>query len=334
MSESPLEPGIRAPDFALPCPSGNPVRFYGHAGGMPCILIFAEQTHSLIVEKFVRDLTSTSYVRVKIFGVIPYESNSSNSAQFSFETFTEPQSAVSSPYGVAGNKPSLFVLDENLRIVSWHQLDEPKMVAQAVTQQLAKTACDDGCQHIEQPAPVLIIPRVLDENWCAELISTWHRDGAEPTGIESSIGGQRINIIEENAKRRKDCVVSEPKLLKKLSSSLGRRIIPEVQKVFAYRATQFEGFKIVRYEFSEGGFFHAHRDNLSPTTVHRKFGLTVNLNANFEGGQLRFPEYGNSLYSPNSGEALLFSCSLLHEVLPVTQGQRFSLLSFLFDSSK
>jgi hypothetical protein len=40
---------------------------------------------------------------------------------------------------------------------------------------------------------------------------------------------------------------------------------------------------------SDGGFFRAHRDNLSPATAHRRFALTLNLNESYQGGQLRFP---------------------------------------------
>jgi predicted 2-oxoglutarate/Fe(II)-dependent dioxygenase YbiX len=50
----------------------------------------------------------------------------------------------------------------------------------------------------------------------------------------------------------------------------------------------------------------------------------------FEGGELRFPEYGGLLYSPATGEAIAFSSSILHEPLGVTSGTRFALLSFLF----
>ena len=32
-----------------------------------------------------------------------------------------------------------------------------------------------------------------------------------------------------------------------------------------------------------------------------------------------------------TGAAVVFACSLLHEALPVTRGQRFALLSFLLD---
>ncbi|MBL8709410.1 MAG: 2OG-Fe(II) oxygenase, partial [Rhodospirillaceae bacterium] len=71
-------------------------------------------------------------------------------------------------------------------------------------------------------------------------------------------------------------------------------------------------------------------DNLSPSTADRRFALTINLNTpEYEGGELVFPEYGPERYSPPAGGAILFSCSLLHEALPVTKGARFTLLSFL-----
>jgi predicted 2-oxoglutarate/Fe(II)-dependent dioxygenase YbiX len=106
--------------------------------------------------------------------------------------------------------------------------------------------------------------------------------------------------------------------------------MPELSKAFAYRASRFEGCKIACYQASDRGFFSAHRDNLSPTTAHRRFALTLNLNDGYQGGQLRFPEYGPKLYRPAAGAALLFSCSHLHEVLDVTAGRRFVLLSFPF----
>jgi predicted 2-oxoglutarate/Fe(II)-dependent dioxygenase YbiX len=56
----------------------------------------------------------------------------------------------------------------------------------------------------------------------------------------------------------------------------------------------------------------------------------LNLNDDYDGGELRFPEYGTDRYRPAAGEALVFSGAHLHEVLPVSRGQRFVLLSFLF----
>ena len=67
-----------------------------------------------------------------------------------------------------------------------------------------------------------------------------------------------------------------------------------------------------------------------PSLKDRRFALTLNLNTEeYEGGELIFPEYGPHKYRPSSGGAVVFSCSLLHEALPVTKGRRFALLTFL-----
>ena len=65
--------------------------------------------------------------------------------------------------------------------------------------------------------------------------------------------------------------------------------------------------------------------------AHRRFACSINLNSEaFEGGGLIFPEFGGQEYSPRTGEALVFSSSLLHLAQPVSKGTRFALLSFLF----
>ncbi len=47
--------------------------------------------------------------------------------------------------------------------------------------------------------------------------------------------------------------------------------------------------------------------------------MTLNLKGDeYEGGELVFPEYGLGRYKPGNGHAVIFSCSLRHEALPVT----------------
>jgi predicted 2-oxoglutarate/Fe(II)-dependent dioxygenase YbiX len=185
-------------------------------------------------------------------------------------------------------------------------------------------------REISIQAPLLVVPDVLDPEQCAELIAVWEQQGHSQTGVESATGGGRTEQLDAQLKRRRDHVVGDPQRSRELATRIGRRVMPELSKAFAYRASRFEGFKIGCYQASDGGFFRAHRDNLSPATAHRRFALTLNLNDGYQGGQLRFPEYGPELYRPAAGAALVFSCSHLHEVLDVTAGRRLVLLSFLF----
>ena len=135
-------------------------------------------------------------------------------------------------------------------------------------------------------APVLLLPRVLDESHRDRLIRWWEREGAVETGAARISG----DALDAGYKRRRDHTVSHPDLLRELSSVVGRRVLPEVRKAFAFRANRFEGFKIACYDAATGGYFRQHRDNLTPSTAHRVFALTLNLNDGYEGGELRFPE--------------------------------------------
>ena len=65
-----------------------------------------------------------------------------------------------------------------------------------------------------------------------------------------------------------------------------------------------------------------------------RLGIYFDLNeAEYQGGDLRFPEFGRKTYRAPSGGVVVFSCSLLHEALPVTKGRRYAFLPFLYDEA-
>ncbi|MBW8879886.1 MAG: 2OG-Fe(II) oxygenase, partial [Asticcacaulis sp.] len=68
-------------------------------------------------------------------------------------------------------------------------------------------------------------------------------------------------------------------------------------------------------------------------TAHRRFAVSINLNNDFEGGELSFPEYGPRGFKPPVGGAVVFACALLHAVSPVTRGRRYAFLPFLYDDA-
>jgi len=78
---------------------------------------------------------------------------------------------------------------------------------------------------------------------------------------------------------------------------------------------------------------NGYRDNTTKGTAHRQFAVSVNLNDGYEGGTLCFPEFGPVQYRPDAGAAVVFSCSLMHQVMPVTAGERFVFVPFLYDDA-
>jgi hypothetical protein len=74
--------------------------------------------------------------------------------------------------------------------------------------------------------------------------------------------------------------------------------VPEIHKAFQFLATRMERYIVACYDAQEAGHFRPHRDNTTKGTAHRRFAVSLFLNTGeYEGGHLRFPEYGSALYS-------------------------------------
>jgi hypothetical protein len=65
-----------------------------------------------------------------------------------------------------------------------------------------------------------------------------------------------------------------------------------------------------------------HADNKSESSNH--FICMVYTNSDFSGGEIAFPEL-DILYKPTAGDVLIYKANILHEVLPVTSGIRYSI---------
>src|SRR6202012_4605955 len=97
--------------------------------------------------------------------------------------------------------------------------------------------------------------------------------------------------------------------------------------------SRIERFIVACYAAEDGGQFDAHRDNTTKGTAHRRFAVSLNLNDDYDGGEISFPEFGPRGFKPPPGAAVLFSCSLLHAASPVTRGRRYVFLPFLYDEA-
>lgn len=180
-------------------------------------------------------------------------------------------------------------------------------------------------------APVLIVERIFELSFCRTLIDYYNVVGSEESGVMSERGGHTVRQLDHSFKRRRDCSIEDRQLYEGATARINRRLVPMIRRVHQYDATCIERHIVARYAAEEGGFFRPHRDNTTKGTAHRRFAVTINLNAeDYRGGDLRFPEFGRQTYRAPTGGALVFSCSLLHEVLPMTKGMRYAYLPFLY----
>jgi peroxiredoxin/predicted 2-oxoglutarate/Fe(II)-dependent dioxygenase YbiX len=180
--------------------------------------------------------------------------------------------------------------------------------------------------------PVLIVPDVLNRADCQTLIATYRNSEAPLvhfTEVKGATTDVKTQVPDYDRRDRIDHVLKAQGPRESAARTLRRRLLPEIKKTFQYDVTTFEGLRIACYEGERHGRAQGHRDNSQPEVAHRRFAMSLNLNSEeFSGGELRFPEYGSQLYKPDTGAAIVFSCSILHEALEVTEGRRFVLLAF------
>ena len=183
----------------------------------------------------------------------------------------------------------------------------------------------------ELQAPILILPNVFEPEFCSNLIARYQQHGGEESGFMREVDGKTVTVHDHSHKRRKDYILADEILIKDSQRRVLRRIVPEILKVHQFKATRMERYIVSCYAAEDTAHFRAHRDNTTAGTAHRRFAVSINLNADFEGGEIGFPEYGPRRFKPPVGGACVFSCSLLHEVSPVTVGRRYAFLPFLYD---
>lgn len=187
---------------------------------------------------------------------------------------------------------------------------------------------------VELFAPVLVVPRVFEPALCQALIAAYETDGGQASGFMREVEGKTVEIRDPSHKIRRDLLLPPGELREAVRGRINRRLAPQIAKAFNFAATRMERDLVACYDAADHGFFRPHRDNTTAGTAHRRFAVTINLNAGeYEGGDLRFPEFGPRTYRAPTGGAVVFGCGLLHEALPVTQGKRYAFLPFLYDEA-
>jgi hypothetical protein len=161
----------------------------------------------------------------------------------------------------------------------------------------------------ETSVPVLIIPRIFESELCRALIDYYEQNGGESSGFMRDVEGRTVLIHDDKHKRRKDRMIEDEQLRTACMHRIHDRLVPEIKKAFQFNATRIERYIVACYEAEDAGHFRAHRDNTTLGTAHRRFAVSLNLNTgDYQGGRLRFPEFGRTSYQPPLGGAVVFSC--------------------------
>jgi predicted 2-oxoglutarate/Fe(II)-dependent dioxygenase YbiX/peroxiredoxin len=224
-----------------------------------------------------------------------------------------------------------FVLDPQLRVLGVFPFMPQGAEREPLLKFLSNLPPCDRFAGFEMPVPIMAVPFVFEPDLCRRLIQLYEEEGGTKTGIWRDVNGKTTRVLDDTFKRRSDISVKDPALLQAIKDRIARRLFPEIEKVHFIRCTRSERYIIGCYDSEDRGFFRPHRDNTAKGAKHRRFAASINLNADFDGGELNFPEYGSRWFKMPPGTAVIFSTPLMHQVSPVTRGRRYAFLPFLYD---
>jgi peroxiredoxin/predicted 2-oxoglutarate/Fe(II)-dependent dioxygenase YbiX len=332
----PIAPGEPAPWFTAPTPS-NPEFVFDTAAGRYVLLVFLPKDDAPAAAEALRalstnqarfdDVTMSAFVVVRDPGLAAGVQDMRG-----LRWFLDLDGAVSRLYGALGDDgvetPIWLLLDPALRVIGRVRLSNSPMIFNHIA--VMKPPEDHA--GVPLHAPVLMAPRVFEPELCERLIALHQADGGRFTGVMRDEGDRTVAVMDE-LKKRRDVLVADPELQALLRDRLERRLFPMIARGLGFDVTHIERYVVSCYDAADGAVFHPHRDSTTFGTAHRKFACSINLNGDFEGGDLRFPEFGPRTYRPPPGGAVVFSCALLHEVTQVTAGRRYAFLPFFYDEA-
>jgi predicted 2-oxoglutarate/Fe(II)-dependent dioxygenase YbiX/peroxiredoxin len=329
--------GDCVPLFNAPC-AGNPRFAFGSLAGRYIILAFLGTGAHPAVQAALSAIHDSAGafddVRAAFFGVSvdPADFGGGRLAdQPGIRFFDDRTQEVSRLYGALSQDGTFrghaLLIDPGLRVIERAPLSQlPALLAM-----LHALPPPEAHAGMEVHAPVLILPRVFEPAFCEALIAAWRQGERRDSGFMREIDGRTVEVKDAAFKQRQDHMLTDEALIAGARERLLRRVVPEIAKAFQFKVTRMERYLVARYGAGEG-HFKAHRDNTTKGTAHRRFAVSINLQAEaHEGGNLLFPEFGPRGYKPATGAAVVFGCGLLHEVTQVTAGERFAFLPFLYD---
>ncbi len=343
-----LRPGDPAPWFQQRSPS-NPRYAFDTAAGRYIVLCFfgtaGDARGRGAVEAAIAQRGHFDDARACFFGVsVDPRDEAEGRVKESMpglRFFWDFDGAVSRLYGAfprepvppgqpAGIRRFWLVLDPGLRVIATFPFEKDGG-HDVVFDYLAKLPPPDRFLGFEVQAPVLVLHSVFEPELCRKLIGLYDTHGGRDSGFMRDVSGKTVEVHDAARKRRRDYVIEDQQLIGHIRQLVRRRIDPEIRKVHCFTPTRMERSIVSCYAAEDGGHFRAHRDTVTKGTAHRRFAVSINLNDDFEGGELSFPEYGPRGFKVPAGGAVVFSGSLLHEVSKTKAGRRYAFLPFLYD---
>jgi hypothetical protein len=234
------------------------------------------------------------------------------------------------PYRIG--RPISYLLSPRMQVFGIVLAGGPQQQINTIRDALRQQVPVEGFGEAFGSAPVLIIPHVFEPSLCRELIDWYKRTGAEQNVPTDEEDGRTIGKFDSEREVRRAKFLRDPLLAATIRDCFNQRVFPQIRRAYQFESRHLERYLVACYDTGEGAPAALERDTTISGAVHGRFAAILDLNSEeYDGGEVSFPEFGTRKFRSPSGSALIFSCSLLHQALPVRRGTRYAFLPLIYD---
>lgn len=188
-------------------------------------------------------------------------------------------------------------------------------------------------QYVMTPYAQSIEPWVWWENGFSDAELDWLQTKALSADTAASVGGGGNGEVNKNIRRSQVSWLSNNSETLWVFEKLAYIASKLNAQYFRFDLTGFgEALQLTHYDQSESGMYGWHQDYGGNFSVSRKLSLVLQLTdpARYEGGNLQIMTSGQpQTVKKQRGLVAAFPSYVLHQVTPVTQGSRQSLVAWI-----
>jgi len=172
---------------------------------------------------------------------------------------------------------------------------------------------------------IKLYENILDKEVCKNIIKDTNFSLFERSKVNA--GETTVVAIDERNVHRQPLNLKYEKIIFKTIGTILKKYGEEFNNFFSGAHCNDTGYEHLLYKGSEKGMYKTHTDSFSQTP--RLISISILLNNNFVGGNFCF--FDEYIIEKKIGSAVVFPSNFCfpHAVLPVTKGDRHSIITWI-----
>lgn len=241
------------------------------------------------------------------------------------------------------NAPSQDLKLENSKIDNDVKKDSPIILGESIKKEILKAENQKSSINLINSEKkyqsmytldeyVVILEKFVPDDLCDRILNEYANDEDWASAHTGSGLSEDIRNCSVLSMSERSTIAVNPEVRSKIDEEIYEcvaKVLQEYELRFPHLLLEIKedsGYELLRYR--EGQFYTEHTDHFKEQP--RTLSVSINLNDDYEGGEFAF--FNREIIAKNpKGSVIVFPSNFMypHEVMPVTKGTRYSIITWL-----